>query len=46
MRTIPAKTGNGTPAGDGNGKAHFEKCKKLSEYQNLLFLNDIWWLKF
>ncbi len=29
-----------------NGAAHFEKCKQLLEYQNLLFLTDIWWLKF
>ena len=29
-----------------NGTACFEKCKKLLEYQNLLLLSDIWWLKF
>ncbi len=29
-----------------NGSAHFEKCKQLLEYHNLLLLNDIWWLKF
>ncbi len=28
------------------GTAHFEKCKQLLEYQNLLLLSDIWWLKF
>ncbi len=28
-----------------NGRAHFEKCKWLFEYQNLLLLNDILWLK-
>jgi hypothetical protein len=25
---------------------HFEKCKKMFEYQHLLLLSDIWWLKF
>jgi len=29
-----------------NGTAHLEKCKQLLEYQNLLLLSDIWWLKF
>jgi hypothetical protein len=28
-----------------NGTAYFEKCKQLLEYQNLLLLCDIWWLK-
>ncbi len=28
-----------------NGTERFEKCKQLLEYQNLLFLSDIWWLK-
>jgi hypothetical protein len=28
-----------------NGTARFEKSKQLLEYQNLLLLSDIWWLK-
>ncbi len=28
-----------------NGTERFEKCKQLLEYQNLLLLSDIWWLK-
>jgi len=29
-----------------NGTAHFKKSKQLFEYQHLLLLRDIWWLKF
>jgi hypothetical protein len=29
-----------------NGTTHFKKCKQLCEYQYLLLLRDIWWLKF
>ncbi len=28
------------------GTARFEKCKQVLEYQILLLLSDIWWLKF
>jgi hypothetical protein len=28
------------------GRASFEKCKQVLEYQILLLLSDIWWLKF
>jgi hypothetical protein len=28
------------------GVAHFKDYKQLFEYQHLLLLRDIWWLKF
>jgi len=28
-----------------NGTVRFNKCKQLCEYQHLLLLRDIWWLK-